>query len=248
MQKLDDSELKSWFSQQSVVQHYGEAAVSLGLWASEELVFQRVFQSNQTLLEVGCGAGRICLGLWELGFRSIMGTDLSREMIKEARRIAAKLDYSVPLRVADARKLGFEDGIFDGVIFGFNGLMQIPRRSERRRALAEMRRVVRPRGRLVFTTHDRNHGGQPGYWDEERKRWDAGKQDLRLHEFGDLILEDDHGPVYIHIPLRETVREDLTATGWTWREDALRSDIVAESPAVQAFSTDCRFWVAENSD
>ncbi len=248
MSKLEDTEIKSWFGRESVVEHYAEAAVDIGLWASEELVLQRVFAPTDTLLEVGCGAGRICLGLWELGYRGIIGTDFSRAMIQQARRIAAKLDYSVPLRVADARKLAFEEEIFDGVIFGFNGLMQIPGRADRRGALVELRRVVRRGGRLVFTTHDRAAGSPAGFWAEETQRWETGEQDPRLHEFGDRIVTSDHGPIYIHIPDRDEVVDDLRATGWTLREDAMRSEICRESEAVEAFSVDCRFWVAEKTD
>jgi len=246
MSSLTADQVKSWFTTDSVIQHYYEATIEIGLWASEELVFQRVFDVSETLLEVGCGTGRISLGLWELGYQRIMGTDFSRPMITEARRIAAKLGYSVPLRVADARDLsGYDERIFDGVIFGFNGLMQIPGRSDRRRALEEIHRVLRPGGRFVFTTHDREVGSPPGLWEEERQRWEEGAQDARLHDFGDRIVESDHGETFIHIPSREEIREDLAATQWTLLEDAMRSNITRESEAVETFAVDCRFWVVE---
>lgn len=231
------------------MEHYHDATVNLGLWASEEVVLQRVFAPSDTLLEVGCGTGRICLGLWELGYRQIMGTDFSRAMITEARRIAAKLGYGLPLRVTDARKLDtFDEAIFDGVIFGFNGLMQIPERLERRRALAAMQRVLRPGGRLVFTTHDRSIGSPPGFWEEEEKRWSDLSRDPRLIDFGDRIVPSDHGPIFIHIPSREEVVEDLQATGWNLLEDSMRSQITPESAEVEEFSVDCRFWIAEKPD
>ncbi|MCC5024809.1 MAG: class I SAM-dependent methyltransferase [Candidatus Synoicihabitans palmerolidicus] len=119
MQALTADDVKALFCHDEVVAYYTQAAVDIGLWHSEEIVLQRVFQPEQTLLEVGgCGAGRIALGLWELGYRRVLGTDYSKEMIKAARRLASKLDYAVPLRVADATALKFEDGMFDGVILG----------------------------------------------------------------------------------------------------------------------------------
>ena len=77
-------------------------------------------------------------------------------MVAAARQLARKMEYAVPFRAADATALAFEDGMFDGAIFGFNGLMQIPSRALRQQALAEMRRVVRPGGRLIFTRRSRN--------------------------------------------------------------------------------------------
>ncbi|GAB5560854.1 MAG: hypothetical protein SynsKO_25010 [Synoicihabitans sp.] len=245
MERVTAKGVKDLFLKESVVDHYATAAVDIGLWRSEELVLTRVFDQNDTILELGCGAGRIAIGLWELGFHKIMGTDLSRPMIARARLLARKLEYAIPLRVADATRLAFEAETFDGVIFGFNGLMQIPEREFRRAALAEMLRVTRAGGRAVLTTHDRTVGAPEGFWAEEQARWKAGKQDRRLREFGDRLTVMDHGEVYIHIPTREEVREDITAAGWRCLEDAMRSEISAEPTAVEEFSTDCRFWVLE---
>lgn len=247
MKQIGPQDVKSIFCSDAVVEHYTNATIEIGLWRSEEAVLSRVFKREQTLLELGCGAGRIALGLWELGFRGILGTDFSREMITSARRLAAKLDYSVPLRVADATKLPFEDGMFDGVIFGFNGLMQIPTRDLRRTALSEMRRVVSSGSRAVFTTHDREIGAPAGFWEAEKARWEAGEQDPRLLAYGDRFTTSDHGEIFIHIPSREEVVEDLEATGWRLLEDAMRSEIQSEPEDVEAFSVNCRFWVVENS-
>lgn len=248
MEKVTDTEVKNWFGSESIINHYAAAAIDIGLWKSEEIVFRRVFATRDTVLEVGCGTGRIAMGLWELGYRGIIGTDLSRPMIAEARRLARKLEYEVPFRVADARKLKFEEGIFDGIIFGFNGLMQIPGRSARRDALQEMARVVRSEGKIVITTHDRAKGSPQGFWTEETERWATGRQDARLHELGDRIVSSDHGPIFIHIPNEDEVREDFEQSGWTVLETAMRSEICRESSAVEEFSVDCRFWVAQKAN
>ena len=245
MDMLTAAEVKNLFRQDSVVSHYESAAVEIGLWRSEEVIFRRVFSVEQTVLELGCGCGRIALGMWELGYRRILATDFSKEMITAARRLAKKLGYAVPLRVADATCLGFEDGMFDGVIFGFNGLMQIPGVDGRERALREMRRVIRPGGRAVFTTHDRLSGNSDGFWAEERARWDSGLQDPRLVEFGDRLVGESHGQVYIHIPTRDEVLRSLRETGWELVDDAMRSEITTESPTVHSFSADCRFWIVQ---
>lgn len=244
MEKISHEEVKDWFGLESVIDHYADATVGLGLWKSEEIVLRRVFNADDTILELGCGAGRISIGLWELGYRGVLGTDYSRGMIAKAREIARKLEYSIPFRVADAQKLPMEDDLFDGVIFGFNGIMQIPGRSHRREAMREMMRVVRPGGMAVLTTHDRSVGAPDNFWAEEAIRWERGEQDAGLHELGDRIVKSDHGPVFVHIPTYDEMKEDLRAAGWTLLESALRSEICAEAEDVAAFSVDCRFWVA----
>jgi ubiquinone/menaquinone biosynthesis C-methylase UbiE len=245
MEKLSESEIKKWFDRESCSEHFAKAAVEVGLWNSEELVLQRVFDRRDTLLELGCGAGRIALGLWELGYRRVLGTDFSREMITRARGLAGKLEYSVPFRVADATRLPFEDEMFDGVLFGFNGLMQIPGRAQRRQALREMRRVIQAGGKAVFTTHDRSTEAFANYWKAEAARWETGQADSRLIEFGDRIEDTEYGPVYIHIPEREDILADLREAGWRVVEDAMRSEICVESAAVEDFAVNCRFWVVE---
>ncbi|MCF3648218.1 class I SAM-dependent methyltransferase [Synoicihabitans lomoniglobus] len=242
MPPLTPEDVKSLFCHDAVVDHYAAAAVDIGLWRSEEVFFQQALAVSDTILELGCGSGRIALGLWELGYRQIMGTDFSREMIKSARRLAGKLEYAVPFRVADATALKFEDAMFDGVIFGFNGLMQIPSRERRRGALREMLRVVRPGGTLVFTTHDRAVGAKPEFWTEEKERWAAGHQDPRLVEFGDLFVDGPHGDIYIHIPTRDEIVADLAAVGAEIVTDVMRSEIAQEPADVVEFSVECRFW------
>jgi hypothetical protein len=99
----------------------------------------------------------------------------------------------------------------------------------------------------VFTTHDRGVGSPDGFWEAEKERWQHGKQDARLNMFGDLITSSDYGEIFIHIPDRAEVVEDLRDMGWTLLEDAMRSEIAAEPDDVKQFSAECRFWVVENS-
>jgi ubiquinone/menaquinone biosynthesis C-methylase UbiE len=243
---MDADAVKNYYSLPGVVADYAQAVSRIGLWRSEEKIFKRLFQPEQTLLELGCGAGRIAFGLWELGYRNLLGVDLARDMVEEARRINRVLEYGVSFRAADAARLPFGDAEFDGVIFGFNGLMQIPHREKRRAALREIRRVTRPGAWFAFTTHDRAGEKYREFWIEEEQRWKDGKQTPGLDEFGDRLVESPHGPMFIHIPAREEILADLAATGWRHEADAPRAEIANETEAVRAFGDDCRFWVAQN--
>ena len=93
--------------------------------------FSANLQYRGSILELGCGVGRISFGLHELGYKHLLATDYAKNMIQRARDLSMKMGYPVPFRVCDATHLEFEDAIFEGVIFGFNGLMQIPKESNR---------------------------------------------------------------------------------------------------------------------
>ncbi len=242
---MDADHVKAYYNQPGVVSDYAEAVSRVGLWRSEEKVLKRLFKPEQTLLELGCGTGRIAFGLWELGYQHILGVDVARDMVEEARRLNRVLEYGVSFRVGDATKLSFGDGEFDGAIFGFNGLMTIPRRENRRQALREIRRVVRAGGWLVFTTHNRVSEKFRDFWIAEEERWKEGTQMADLDEFGDRLLESPHGLSFIHVPIREEILEDLAATGWCYEVDAARAELANEKDLVRVFGDDCRFWVAQ---
>jgi len=243
---MEITEAQLYFAQPEVVENYAKAVSRVGLWVSEERIFKRVFQPEDSILELGCGAGRIALGLWELGYRRVLGTDYCREMVAEARRINQVLEYGAPFQTADATQLEFDDGHFDGAIFGFNGLMQIPGRDNRQRAMREIARVVRPGGWFVFTGHDRDRHGRKSFWREEAKRWREGRQHPQVHEFGDLYYQAEEGYwMYIHAANSEEVAADLAAAGFRVDATALRSEICMEPPEVREFSDDTRFWVVQ---
>ncbi len=242
---MEADQVKAYYRTPGVVEEYAHAANQVGLWRSEEKIFSRLFKRTDTLLELGCGAGRIALGLWELGYAKVIGIDFAREMVEEARRINRVLEYGVAFRVADATRLDFADDTFEGAIFGFNGLMQIPGRERRRMALREVLRVVKKDAWFAFTTHDRENPKHAQFWADETKLWAEGKQDPALGEFGDRVYETQQGRNFIHVPTREEVLEDLAATGWRLEADVLRSQVAKEPEPVRDFSDDCRFWVVQ---
>ena len=144
--------IKAYFNQDAVVEDYVSATNRVGLWQSEKIVFRQIFSPEQRILELGCGTGRIAQGLWKLGFRDITAIDFAPRMVEEAQRINGVLNAGVNFQVADACALPFEDQSFDGAIFGFNGLMQIPKRENRRIAMRGIFQVLKPGATFCFTT------------------------------------------------------------------------------------------------
>ena len=96
------------------------------------------------LLDAGCGAGAITLGLAEaVAPGEVVGIDLSEESIAAARKLAAERGATnVKFEVADARGLPFEDGSFD-VAFAHALLQHV---ESPLAVVREMRRVLRPGG------------------------------------------------------------------------------------------------------
>ncbi len=242
------------FNDLRAVVHYAKAAHEIGLWTSERLMIERHFPDRAApLLEAGCGAGRVCVALHALGYQNLTAFDFAKELVDQALALAAERGATIAVHHADATKLtahpAFADARFAGALFLFNGLMQIPLRRNRRRALRQLAAVCAPGAPLLFTTHDRDHSpAERASWRLEARRWAEGKQDPRLREFGDRRFSDDCGDTFMHLPDRAEILADLAATGWRHVEDHLRRELVAREPAaVRAFSDECRFWAARRA-
>jgi ubiquinone/menaquinone biosynthesis C-methylase UbiE len=103
------------------------------------------------VLDVGCGTGdhvRIMAPLVAPG--SAVGVDLSAALIACAQRRAAPGQANVHFQVGDAGELPFTDGAFDRVVAS-QVLLHL---ADPWRAVAEMRRVLRPGGLLSIGEWD----------------------------------------------------------------------------------------------
>lgn len=105
---------------------------------------------GERILDVGCGNGRDLIALAAIGCNCV-AIDYSEVMVAEARHVLATATSAVYLNVGDATQLGFKDGQFDKV-FASEVIEHIP---DWRRAVSEMRRVLKPGGILVITTPNR---------------------------------------------------------------------------------------------
>ncbi len=111
-------------------------------------------------LEVGCGTGALSAAiLARCAPKSLLATDASAGFIAAARRKVT--DERVTFEVADAQRLPQTDASRDAIASGLvlNFIPDPPR------ALAEMRRIARPRARVGFYVWDYPGGGM------EMMRW-----------------------------------------------------------------------------
>jgi SAM-dependent methyltransferase len=110
----------------------------------------RVAPDTRRILEIACGTGRVTAHLREsLRAADLTATDINPDMLDIAKK---RLDReNIHWQQADAQALPFEDGQFDAVICQF-GFMFVPDQSA---ALGETYRVLRPGGKLLFSTWDK---------------------------------------------------------------------------------------------
>jgi ubiquinone/menaquinone biosynthesis C-methylase UbiE len=100
------------------------------------------------VLEIGVGSG-LNLPLYGAGVEQVCGIDPSPELLSRAAERMINAHVTVSLVRASAEQLPFDDTAFETVVRTWT-LCSIPNPSA---ALDEMRRVLRPGGRLLFVEH-----------------------------------------------------------------------------------------------
>jgi len=117
-------------------------------------------RATMSLLELGCGYGRVLLGLRGAA-RWMVGIDTSPASLAlgcEARDTADRID----LLAMDATRLGFAAQCFDLVVCIQNGISAFG--VDRTALVREAIRVTRPGGRALFSSY------AAGFW-EDRLEW-----------------------------------------------------------------------------
>ena len=102
-------------------------------------------REGMDVLDVGCGTGIQLAGYQRAGCR-VSGIDASPAMLAVARR---RLGDRASLRLGDATRLPYADQAFD-LVLASTVLHEMPA-GARAAALGEIRRVLRPGGRVLLT-------------------------------------------------------------------------------------------------
>lgn len=128
----------------------GYASTSMGVFRgySEAALDLLAVEGGRQILDNACGPGTLALAAAELGAR-VDAVDFSPNMLAQ---LEAQLDLHPNSEVtpicADGQSLPFEDERFDAA-FSMFGLMFFP---DRARGYAEMRRTLKPHGRICISS------------------------------------------------------------------------------------------------
>jgi len=127
-----------------------------GIEATRDLAELAKISAGEAVLDVGSGAGGPArLLAAERGAR-VTGIDLTADYVELARVLSAKAKIAAEFRQANALELPFADAGFD-VVWTQHAAMNI---ADRPRLYGEIRRVLKPGGRLAL--HDIFIGPKPG--------------------------------------------------------------------------------------
>ena len=102
------------------------------------------------MLDAACGTGDLALADLGAGAATVTGLDFSPRMLDRARRKAPSITWID----GDLLRLPFPDGSFDATTIGF-GIRNV---ADLERGLNELRRVLRPGGRLAILEITRPRG------------------------------------------------------------------------------------------
>ena len=118
--------------------------------------------SGESVLDVGCGTGTLAIAAkHRVGASgSVRGIDASPEMIARAQQKAARAKVDVAFQVARAESLPFSDGQFDVVLSTV--MLHHLRRASREESLREIRRILKPGGRLLVVDFGVKSAGHRG--------------------------------------------------------------------------------------
>ncbi len=168
---------------------------------------------NKSVLCIGCGTGEECGYIKSLGVKRIVGIDISKELIKNAKKNYPEIEFYV----MNIEKINFQKSSFD---FVYSSLV-LHYLKDWTKALKNIHRVLKKNGTFLFSTH------HPIKWGAEKKRFKDKKMVLmgyakysdgkRYQVYGDYFktrkIKDlwfnEFEISYYHRPLSSTVRDIL---------------------------------------
>ena len=138
--RLAPDAVRTMFDRISPVYDAMNRTMTLGLdrrW--RRITAEAVVRRGDEVLDACCGTGDLAIACARAGGR-VTGLDFSERMLERARRKAPELEWVS----GDLLALQFADASFDGATVGF-GVRNV---EDLDRALGELRRVLRPGGRV----------------------------------------------------------------------------------------------------
>lgn len=117
--------------------------------------YRSLIKPGQTVIDIGCGTGRVSLELAQLGCH-VTGVDLSETMLEEFRKkIPAQHAHRIELHCGDMNALDLSKK-FDWIIFPYRTFQAMRNDDDRIACLASVREMMHPTSRVVITLFNPN--------------------------------------------------------------------------------------------
>jgi len=137
---------------------------------------------SETIADLGCGRGGPGLWVAMATGADLVGIDISSTALEAASERAARLGLDGRARFHEA---SFEDtGLIDRSADALMSIDALLFSTDKAAALAEFRRILRPAGRLVFTSVDYHHqpAGRPPQVEDHRPLLEAASFEVLAYE------------------------------------------------------------------
>jgi ubiquinone/menaquinone biosynthesis C-methylase UbiE len=197
-----------------------------GLQRGETKVFAKYIQDGDDILDIGVGGGRTTPYLSARAGR-YLGVDYAEAMVNACRQKFPDLSFVT----LDASNLnGLADASFDVVVFSFNGIDCLPTDEMRLACLRSVRRVLRPGGVFIFSSHNaRVLFVKPDYEGANllRRIWRTVRLlrnlSLVIRQLGrkafykgeGYIVDPVHGGHFMHVTTPRLAVQELQANGFS---------------------------------
>ncbi|MFB0611556.1 class I SAM-dependent methyltransferase [Aurantiacibacter poecillastricola] len=138
--------------------------ISLGCGSPEvdELRREVVPLAQGAVFELGCGGGFNQQHYDTLAVTSYAGIDPNGRLLEAARKRARDRGWEVDIREGRGEDLPFPDSAFDTIVCTYT-LCSV---DDPARVLSEMRRVLKPGGRILFLEHGKAPDSGPARWQQ----------------------------------------------------------------------------------
>ena len=172
---------------EGIIKDYGERKfkdttnISDGLMTTEQELIDLHFEKDKgkKVLVLGCGGGRELFALKRMGF-DVTGVDLVPKLINFAREYSKENQISVRTCISDIKSMPFlESESFDYAVMFKSVIGHV---KERVTTFEEIKRILKPNGKLIFSTYYKYGDWKRGilvnlhnllYWISENVEWNS---------------------------------------------------------------------------
>jgi len=112
-------------------------------------IIQEHYPRCERVLELACGTGSVAISLDELGYYSILATDISPQMVDIAKKKALDADSTVDFTTLDFLNITIEEE-FEVIFSVFDSVNYLESEQQILKMLTECEKVLQPNGLLIF--------------------------------------------------------------------------------------------------